>query len=404
MPICTQCRSHNVEGARFCGNCGVRLSAVAIPNSLVAMIGWFDRWLGRKPLSKQQGSVSNVQSAPASWASSQPHLALLEKFLSAREVKDWFLELWAPAFGTDTQRVIDGLIAHGALELAPTVADLKTMLSSRGLKISGKKAELIQRLLEADPKGMEAQHAPRMILRCTPAASLAVSAWKTEQARAFEMASDSVIAALRNRHFKEAICIADEYRKNKYDPPTHPGIAAMTIKSAPRSTGERAKDLATVFTMRPKILNELQPEQWEGLYLNYAVKELLGRAAPEKCMPGFMEEDEDDGYEEDDPEATERCVSRSTGIKAVNSATATQMLSFYIKHQSNIARMRESGIKRAKIIGIGGCEACLALKDKTFRLDEVPELPYKDCTCDLGCRCTAVAVLPWSEGQTRIVG
>lgn len=357
-------------------------------------MGWFGRWLRRKPPSLSQESKSEAQLVPANWASSQPHLALLEKFLSAREVKRPLLEFWAPAFGMNPQRVIDELVAHGALEVAPTVADLKAILSSRGLKVSGNKAELIQRLLEADPKGMEALYAHRMILRCTPAASQAVSRWKAEQARAFEMASDSVIAALRNRHFKEAIRTADAYRKNKYEPPIHPGVAAMTIKSAPRSIEGRAKELATVFTMRPKILNELQPEQWEGLYLNYAVWELLGRTAPQKCMPGFTEEEEDDGCEDDDPEAPKNCVPRSTGIKAMNSTTATRMLSFYVKHQSDLTRMRESGIKKAKIIGIGGCAACLALKDKTFRLDELPELPNKDCTCEIGCRCTAIAVLP----------
>lgn len=362
-------------------------------------MGRFDRWLGRKPPSTSQEPISEAQLVPANWASSQAHLALLEKFLSAREVKDWFLELWAPAFGTNPQRVIDGLIAHEALELAPTVADLKMMLSSRGLKINGKKAELIQRLLEADPKGMEVRNAHRMILRCTPAASQAVLRWKAEQVRAFETASDSVIAALSIGHFEAAIHTADAYRKSKFEPPVHPAQEAMTIKPVPRSLEERVKDLATVFTMRPKILNELQPEQWEGLYLNYAVRELLGHTAPEKCMPGFTEEDQDD-CEDDDRESPEKRVPGSTGMKAMNSATATRMLSFYVKHQSDLARMRESGVKKAKIVGIGGCEACLALKDKTFRLDELPELPYKDCTCDLGCRCTAVAVLPWSEGQT----
>jgi hypothetical protein len=367
-------------------------------------MGWLDRWLGRKPFSSSQESLSDAQLVPTNWTSSQPHLALLKRFLSARDAKDGVPDFWAPAFGMSPQRVIDGMVAHGALEPVPllekigichTVAELKKILSSRGLKVNGKKAELVQRLLEADPKGMEKLCAHRMILRCTPAASQAVSRWKAEQARAFETASDSVIAALRNRYFKEAIRTADAYRKNKFEPPIHPGVAAMTITSAPCSIEERAKDLATVFTMRPKILNELQPEQWEGLYLNYAVWELLGRAAPEESVPGFTEEDEDD-----DREAPEKCVSGSTGIKAMNSTTATRMLSFYVKHQSDLARMRESGIKKAKIIGIGGCEACLALKDKTFRLDELPELPYKDCTCELGCRCTAIAVLPWSEEQT----
>lgn len=32
MPNCTRCGSHNMEGARFCGNCGAPVSGVAIPN------------------------------------------------------------------------------------------------------------------------------------------------------------------------------------------------------------------------------------------------------------------------------------------------------------------------------------------------------------------------------------
>jgi hypothetical protein len=343
-------------------------------------MGWFDRWLRRKPLSKSQESVSNAQLIPTNWSCSQPHLALLERFLLARDAEGGVPDFWAPAFGISPQFVINGMVAHGALEPVPllekieichTVAELKKILSSRGLKVSGKKTELVRRLLEADPKGMETLCAHRMILQCTPAASQAVSRWEAERAKAFETATDDVIAALRNRHFKAAICTADAYRKSKFELPVHPAQEAMTIKSAPRSIEERANDLATVFTMHPKILEGLQPEQWEGLYLNYAVGELIGREAPEKCMPEF------------------------TGIGVMNSATATRMLSFYVRHQSCLARWRELGIEKATIIGVGGCEACLALKNKTFSLDKLPELPYKDCTCGFGCRCTSRPVLPY---------
>jgi hypothetical protein len=292
---------------------------------MVAMMGLFDRLFNRKPRSKPQGAVYNAQPIPVNWASSQPHLALLEKFLSAREVTNSFLDWWAPAFGMNPQRVIEELVAQGTLELAPTVADLKVMLSSRGLKVSGKKAELIQRLLEADPKGMEVQHAHRMILRCTPVASQAVSTWKAEQAKAFETATDNVIAALRNRHFKEAIRTADAYRENKFETPLPVGAAAMTIKSAPRSIEERAKELADVFTMRPRTLEGLQPEQWEGLYLNYAVWQLLGRVVPEKCMIGFT------GFE-------------VTGFGVIDSTTVTVMLEHFALHRARLAQL---GIKKA---------------------------------------------------------
>jgi len=342
------------------------------------MMGWLDRWLGRMPLSSSQKSLSDAQWAPANWASSQPHLALLKRFLSARDVKDGFPDYWAPAFGMSPQCVIDGMVADGALEPLPllekiefchTVAELRKILSSRGLKVSGNKAELVQRLLDADPKGMEKLCADRMIMRCTPAASQGVSRWEAEQATALETAIDDVIAALRNRNCKAAIRSADAYRNNKFEPPVHLAQEAMTIHPAPRSIEERANDLATVFTMRPKILKGLQPEQWEGLYLNYAVWQLLGRVAPDKCMQGFA------------------------GFGVMDSATVTRMLSFYVKHQSDLARWRELGIKKATIFGVGGCEACLALYNKTFSLDKLPELPYKDCTCNSGCRCLVKAYL-----------
>ena len=246
-------------------------------------MGWFDRWLGRRPLSSSQESLSDAQLVPTNWASSQPHLALLERFLSAREAKDGVPDFWEPAFRMSPQRVIDGMVAHGALEPVPllerieichTVAELKKILSSRGLKVNGKKAELVQRLLEADPKGMEKLCAHRMILRCTPAANQAVSRWEAEQAKAFETATDGVIAALRNRNFKTAIHTADAYRNNKFEPPSPPGAGGHDNPS--RATLHRGtrKRSCYGFTMRPKILKGLQPEQWEGLYLNHAVGEL----------------------------------------------------------------------------------------------------------------------------------
>lgn len=238
-------------------------------------MGWLGRWFGRKPPSSSQKSLSGAQSVPVEWSSSQPHLALLEKFLSALEVKDSFLEWWTPAFEMSPQRVIDDMVEHGVLEpllllekfeFCYTVADLKQMLSSSGLKVSGKKAELARRLFEADPKGMERLCAQRVILRCSPAASQAVSRWKAERVKAFETATDDVIAALRNRLFKEAIRTADAYRKNKFESPVHPGVEAMTIKPAPRSIEERASNLARVFTLRPKLLEGLQPERWESAF------------------------------------------------------------------------------------------------------------------------------------------
>jgi hypothetical protein len=337
-------------------------------------MGLLDRWFRRKPFPSPKESISEAQVVPANWAGSPTHLALLERFLSVRDAKTGVPDFWAQALGIHPERVIDGMLALGLLESASllekvefghTGAELKKMLSSRGLKVSGKKAEQTRRLIEADPDGMEKLCSHRKLVRCTPSVSQVVLEWLAKEAESFNKATDDVILALRLRQFKTAVSIADVYRNSKFNPPVHPAQDAMTIKSTPRPMEERAADLAVVFTMRPKILNGLKPEQWDGLYLSYAVWQLLGRAAPNKCMPGF------------------------TGIGAMDSETVMRMLGFYIDHQRDLARWHELGIKRGTILccNAGSCDMCKALDKKIYRLDKLPELPYKGCTCALGCRC-----------------
>jgi hypothetical protein len=33
------------------------------------------------------------------------------------------------------------------------------------------------------------------------------------------------------------------------------------------------------------------------------------------------------------------------------------------------------------------CPACKKLSGKRFKISEVPELPYEQCTSEMGCRC-----------------
>ena len=288
------------------------------------------------------------------------------------------------------QRVIDGLVAHGALELAPTVADLKMMLSSRDLKVSGKKADLIQRLLEADPKGLEVRYAHRMNLRCTPAASQAVAGWKVECTKAFEMAAGNVIAALRNRHFKEAIRTADTYRKNKFETPLPPGAAAMTIKSAPRSIEERAKELAMYFYHAPENSGGTSARAM-GRSISQPRSLAVARAGSTRkvfawiCQHWSHRLDRFDQWRGDELQWDDGNDSHDCNANA----------KFLCHAPTRSCTIRELGIKKATINGIGGCEACSALYNKTYSIDTLPELPYEDCTCALGCRCWVRTVLPF---------
>lgn len=344
------------------------------------MMGWLTKWLGRRPERLSQPSPPRATTIPADWASSPPHLALLQRFLSMRDARTVVPDHWAPMFGTHPRNVVEAFVVLHVLEPASLVetiefchtgAELKKLLKERNLKVSGKKTEQAQRLLEADPEEMRRLAGKHQVVRCTLGASQAVQVWLDHEAQAREAATNETIAALRNRKFKTAIRIADTWRKSRFEPPVHPAQEALTIRPAPRTLEGRVAEVARTFTLRPKILTRLEPEQWEGLHLNYAVWQLLGHSATEKCMPGF------------------------TGLGAMDAGTVLRMMSFYDRHLQDLEQWKKLGVKNASITCTrsGSCETCIALDKRTYRLDKLPELPYQGCTCALGCRCLYCADL-----------
>lgn len=298
-------------------------------------MAWLSRWLGRKPDASPAPSPPKVTTIPADWASSPPHLALLHRFLTLRDARTGVPDHWEPMFGTHPRNVVEGFIALHLLEPAllietiefcHTGAELKKLLSTRGLKVSGKKAEQAQRLLDADPEGMRRLAAEQRVVSCTPAASQAVQAWLDHEARAREMATDETIVALRSRQFKTAIQIADAWRDRRFEAPVRPAQEALTIRPEPRTIMDRVADLARTFTLRPKILAGLEPDQWEGLHVNFGIWQLLGHAATEKCMPGF------------------------TGLGAMDAATVLRMIGFYERHQRDLEQWKKLGVRKASIM------------------------------------------------------
>lgn len=157
------------------------------------LMEWLSRRLGWKPDSPPLSGKTRVTTIPAEWASSPPHLAVLQRFLSPRDARTGVPDHWEPMFGTHPRNVVDGLLAIHLLEPASlletiefchTGAELKKLLKERGLKASGRKAEQAQRLLDADPEGMRHFFAEHKIVCCTPAASRAVETWLDQQAQA----------------------------------------------------------------------------------------------------------------------------------------------------------------------------------------------------------------------------
>jgi hypothetical protein len=75
----------------------------------------------------------------------------------------------------------------------------------------------------------------------------------------------------------------------------------------------------------------------------------------------------------------------------VDPETVVHLLHSHASYLYSIERCRSLGITKVRVIGSpdeDNCDACIAVLDKVFALDQVPELPLADCGCRTiyGCR------------------
>jgi len=132
--------------------------------------------------------------------------------------------------------------------------------------------------------------------------------------------------------------------------------------------------LNCIFTKTPKALARLSESSLEPLRLATGMMYLWGAESPKAWLPADFQ----------------------TGVD-LDADTVTHMLQYYAAQQAALVQYRQMGFVKAVRIeprnDAHTCEACRRLGTRTFRLDEVPDLPYEGCTSHLGCRCAMVTVV-----------
>jgi hypothetical protein len=103
-------------------------------------------------------------SGEGDWTKSDAHLLLLGKFAHPQEQGAIAGDEWEAVLGQPVQKTIRRFVEDGALVAAGLagsmeakfkVSDLRGLLQQRNLPVSGRKADLIARLVQADPEGMK---------------------------------------------------------------------------------------------------------------------------------------------------------------------------------------------------------------------------------------------------------
>ena len=309
------------------------------------------------------------------WRKSKAHLLLLSKFLHPKTVDDFAeSDAWKTVLGEAPKQAIRRFLNEGMLVQADLSAqldykykvnELKDMLKQRGLAVSGRKGDLIQRLVQADPEGMKQTVAGLRILLCSEQGREIAEQYVANEKAKRSKVEQQVLDYLQQRKFKEASITVASYEAEQVFPR---GIGIGWKHYNP------ARDMAMlniIFSGKPRILASLSDSHLDKLRLVAGMMYLWGTNQCKEWLPPNFETD-----------------------LAMDNDAAARMFVFYASHQISLADYKRSGVvKQVEISATqDSCNACKRIAGKRYKLNEVPELPYEHCMHQMGCRCTLLPI------------
>ena len=304
------------------------------------------------------------------WLTSPAHLYFLSEFLKPRVLDDYRQsEYWQGVLRESPERTIKQMMADGmlitgdlseCLDYALKIPELKTLLKERDLPTTGRKSDLIARLVSADPKGMQRATKGLSLLKCSVEGQARANAFLEAENKALERAHADSLEALRGGDFRRAQHIEENYRRER----------AYRYRGEPdMSVHTDFPMLEWIFQGRPKILAKVPEAQMRELRLVAGMMFVWG----ENCNRGWVS------------------LDFQTGLVMDNEAAA-RMLLFYAHRALDLRQYRETRVVRKVevLCTSDSCPACRKLSDHKYSLDKVPELPHEKCTSETGCRCVYV--------------
>lgn len=252
---------------------------------------------------------------------------------------------YSPSDAEELQRVMEDLYR---------IQQLKEMLKSRSLKLNGRKCDLVNRLIEADALTLSKQISALGLYSCS-AEGLKLAAIFEERKQKAYLATE---AALKARDFRHA---GENYRLLESDL----GFPKSEFELRPN---QRLVEL--VMTVRPPILDGCSEAVISLLRLSMAIGCLSGRPGPKNLLQGLQ-----------------------TGVR-LDAKTAAGMIYSLAKHIQDRETWKSIGIVRVTHFAVGeSCAFCRSLDGREYQLNSAPELPRRECTHNLGCRCCYQPVL-----------
>lgn len=262
--------------------------------------------------------------------------------------------------------VIERPVPAELLDYKYRLSDLKTMLRNRGLPVSGRKKELIDRLVAADSDGIKSIVSTLDLLQCFQMGRSIAETFLLREEETRIRVEEQVQEKLTERTFRDAVLLVSSFESDQVF------SLGLNVDWKNYDPAANLAMLESMFSRKPKILASINDEQFEKLRIAAAMMHLWGtdRLRLKGWLPDF---------------------DKSSRLDTLSAA---RMVIFDAKHQRTMSLYKAAGVKRVEISSIEDlslCDNCAELAGRTYELQEVPDLPYELCTSDMGCRCMAIA-------------
>lgn len=306
------------------------------------------------------------------WKKSPAHCLLLSKFIKPQST-DYFLKSddWEEVLNEPPTKALSRFEDQGLLEKVNLnvlldykykVTELKLILKERGLPVSGRKVDLIERLIGADPAGMQKAVINLSLQQCTDHGRKIAEEYLAQENERKAMVEEGTLNALQNRRFLEASRMVASFEAQQVFQ------RGMNIDWKYHNPDQNMTILNAIFQAKPKIVSSLTADQIEHFRIAAGMMYLWGASQAVAWLPGDLK--------------TDLCIDNDT---------ASRMILLYANHQRRVVQYREAGVKTVEVLSTDdSCQNCKDLAKKKYKVCDVPDLPYEKCTNEMGCRCTTV--------------
>jgi hypothetical protein len=307
------------------------------------------------------------------WHTSPAHLLFLSKFIEPRKPEDFVTRAeWKEVLQEDPYKTIsmfinENMLMEGDLTCCLSykykVIELKDLLKQRGLAVSGKKGELINRLITTDKLGMENLVSDLLVLLCTDEGRKIAEEYLNNEKEKRILAEQQTILFLHNRIFKEACLIMGHYEADQV---FQRGIGIDWKKYTPERDIEMLND---IYNSKPKVLKDMDSVKYDNLWIVASMLYLCGTNKSGNWIDRDFE----------------------TGI-SYDVTTASRLIESNAYFKRDMRDFARNGAKKVYINSYVNddlvCPECKMLGGKRFNISEIPELPFEQCTSEMGCRCS----------------